>query len=84
MDKIGSNSYFNPTQLYQQHQADKSQSIPSKQLDRTASLAANRVDAPQKSTGFANLFADDELSTLQGNFEAIATLAERALKRIDG
>lgn len=84
MDKIGSNPYFNPTKLYQQSQADKTQAAPTKQLGHVASLTTNRVAATEQTTPFASLFADDELSTLQGNLENIASLAEQALKRIDG
>ena len=79
MERIGSTPQINPTRLYQQSQAGKIQLNVRSQ----ASNGLSNIDT-QRTGAFSNAFDDKELSKLQGNLEAIANLAERALQRING
>lgn len=82
MDKITSNPYFNPAQLYQQH---KVQQPPPQAAEKQETPAVAPVEAGSKGQGgnFSNMFRDDDLMKLQDNLEAIAKMAESALKRFD-
>ncbi|MDQ8203919.1 hypothetical protein [Pelagicoccus sp. SDUM812003] len=82
MDRIGSNPYLNTTRLYQQ-------SLQQRQETHQSQSNASKIEtsaATQKTdpSGFSSMFGDNELLKLQGNLEAIAQMAEHALKRFDG
>lgn len=80
MEKISSNPYFNPAQIYQhpkvRMQALRQQMTQTTEVEKTESAKPTPPD-------YSSLFGDEELSKLQANLEAISKLAENALKRID-
>ena len=82
MDRIGSNPYLNTTKLYQQslqqRQATQQSQVSDPKINPTGD------ESSSSSNGFSSMFGDNELLKLQGNLEAIAQMAEHALKRFDG
>ncbi|MBK1877397.1 hypothetical protein [Pelagicoccus mobilis] len=83
MDPIESNPFFNSARLYQNQVASQKPSAPAEGSTTPSSSidANNRSAAP---ADFSNMFDDDALLKLQGNLEAIAQMAEKSLKQIDG
>lgn len=81
MDRIGSNPYFNPTQLYQKS-ASAQRPPQEAKLNQVDSTSSSQPQAGEKQ--FSDMFGDNELLKLQSNLEAIAQMAENALKRFDG
>lgn len=82
MDQINSNPYFDSARLYQAKAAPQTQS--SQAQPGVRSELVSRAPQTEKAADFSNMFDDDALLKLQGNLEAIAQMAEKSLKQIDG
>lgn len=79
MDQINSNPHYSYAQLYQQ--LNGTQSKPIAQAAQQAETPA--IKAAAQNSNFSSMFADDELAKLQHNLEAVSSLAEKALKKIE-
>lgn len=87
MDNISSNPTLSYAQLYQQNLSRKpnapSESPASSPTPGSVASVAPTESQTRLANDFSTMFGDDELAKLQRNLEAIAKLADTALRRFE-